>query len=221
MEYRQSLFCWGSQEKVNLPTGYTRKIFHFLIFITSFIIQLKYGLTLLCLFGACTTLALAIAVVLGEGNVLYEGIAREKDAPKKTMFIIVPYLSTLIGGVCANVWFGPLALIGYLVTGLGDALAEPVGTKFGKHPYRVLTLGGVPANRSLEGSAAVLLASWFAIVVSWLLLNQEMPWVHLLGLAFLLALISAVLEAISPHGLDNLTLQLAPSALSFWFLAAT
>jgi len=38
--------------------------------------------------------------------------------------------------------------------GWGDAVGEPVGTRFGRHPYRVPSLAGVPATRTLEGSLA-------------------------------------------------------------------
>lgn len=78
----------------------------------------------------------------------------------------LPWLTTLVGGVVANVWFGPLAIAGYLVTGMGDAIGEPAGTRFGRHPYRVWSLSAVRATRTLEGILAVFMVSFLALVIT-------------------------------------------------------
>ena len=136
-------------------TGYTRKLFHFLIFSTAAATQFRLGLPVLCIFGVSTSLWIALALLRGKGNMLYEAFAREKDAPHRTLYIVTPYMATLLGGTLANIYFGPAALAGYLVTGVADAVAEPIGTRFGKNTYRVPSLRSVKAMRSLEGSGAV------------------------------------------------------------------
>src|SRR5215510_1548000 len=150
----------------NLPTGYTRKIFHLLIFTTVAGLQLRWGLVAVCVFGAMTTLVLAYALLRGVGHPLYEAIARESDRPHRTYYIVVPYLATLIGGIASNLFFGPLALVGYLVGGIGDAAGEPVGTRWGKHQYKFSWLGRRAGTKSLEGSAAILLASLLGLLVA-------------------------------------------------------
>jgi phytol kinase len=107
--------------------GYTRKTFHFLIFTSVVIIQMVWDTSTVCLFGGTCTLVIFYAVRKGAGNLLYEAIARENDEPHRTYYIVIPYFATLIGGLASNILFGHIAVVGYLVAGLGDAAGEPVG----------------------------------------------------------------------------------------------
>ena len=195
----------------HLRTGYTRKIFHFLIFSSASLIQGLWGIRSVCLFGGMTSLVIAYAVIRGDGHLLYEALAREKDAPRRTYYIITPYLATLIGGLTSNILFGEAALAGYLVAGLGDAVGEPVGTRFGRHTYRVPSLKGVAAMRSYEGSAAVCCMSLTAILLAFALSSQLRVPAHAPIIFPAIALLSAVLEAISPHGWDNAIMQIVPA----------
>ena len=208
-------FAGVMKRNKGLRTGYTRKIFHFLIFFSVALVQWRWGTPIVCLFGGMTSCVVFLAIILGPGNLLYEAMAREKDEPHRTHYIIVPYFATLIGGLLGNILFGPVAVVGYLVTGLGDAVGEPVGTKFGKHQYRVPSLTSVKAVRSWEGSAAVLTMCLLAITLG-IALSPELGFSHSsLWMIPLLALISAGTEAISPHGWDNLTMQVVPTAMMF------
>ena len=208
----------GKLKRKGTRTGYTRKTFHFLIFGTVAALQWRLGTPAVCLFGSMCTLAVFFAVWRGPGNLLYEAMAREKDEPHRTFFILVPYFTTLLGGVASNVLFGPIAVAGYLVTGLGDAIGEPAGTMFGKHRYRVPSLSSVPATRSLEGSAAVFVLSAVALALA----AAASPHISLahFGVPKLLAIAAAstLAEAISPHGWDNATMQLVPTAMAWLWL---
>jgi phytol kinase len=208
-----ALWFAGRLKQRGTRTGYTRKVFHFLIFSTVAASQWRFGTPAVCLFGGMCTLAVFFAVWRGPGNMLYEAMAREKDAPHRTFFILVPYFTTLIGGLVSNMLFGPVAVAGYLVTGLGDAVGEPAGTRFGKHHYRVRSLSSVPATRSLEGSAAVFIMSavalGLAVAVSQLITLTSFGLLKIL----VIALASTLAEAVSPHGWDNLTMQVVPTAL--------
>src|SRR6185312_10165879 len=93
---------------------------------------------------------------------LYEAIARDQDRPNRSYFIVIPYFATLIGGLASNVLFGPVAVVGYLVGGLGDAAGEPVGTRWGRCHYAI---GRVVHAKTLEGSLAVLAASLVALMI--------------------------------------------------------
>lgn len=207
------LWFAGRLKRNGIRTGYTRKVFHFLIFSTVAVLQWQFGTAAVCLFGGMCTLAVFFAVWRGPGNMLYEAMAREKDEPHRTFFILVPYFTTLVGGLVSNMLFGPLAVAGYLVTGLGDAIGEPAGTRFGKHHYRVRSLSSVPATRSLEGSAAVFIMSVVALAlaacVSPLIVFTRFGILKLL----VIAAASTLSEAISPHGWDNATMQVVPTAL--------
>lgn len=197
-----------------LDTGYTRKIFHFLIFMSVAGVHLLWGLPGVFLFGAAVSLVIFYALLRGDGHLLYEAMAREKDAPHRTYYILAPYFATLIGGLAGNFLFGRGAVIGYLVAGIGDAVGEPVGVRFGKHLYRVPSLSRVKSFRSLEGSAAVFLGC-MAVIIGGAAIS---PHLTLTANAFwqlpLLALACTVVEAFSPHGWDNALLQVVASFLA-------
>lgn len=195
-------------------TGYSRKVFHFLVFTTAALLQTLVHTRALCLFGAMTSLAIFYACLRGGGHPLYEAIAREKDAPRRTYFILAPYAATLLGGLASGIFFGHAAVVGYLVTGFGDAAGEPAGTRWGRHPYRVPSMRGVPATRTLEGSAAVFAISLLAVVLA-ASLEPALPFDNrLIGLAPAIAAAAALAEAVSPHGWDNLVLQVVPAGIA-------
>ncbi|MEX1182188.1 MAG: hypothetical protein WEF86_03065 [Gemmatimonadota bacterium] len=195
---------------------YTRKTFHFLILTSTLGVQLGWGLTGVTVFAAIVLLVVAVAVVRGDGFPFYEALARSTDAPHRTLFIVVPMMTTAAGGILSNLLFGTWAPVGYMVVAWGDAVGEPVGTRWGRHRYRVPSLAGVPATRSLEGSAAVLGASATAAFLALLALNVAA------GAAFAAALLigaaAAGVEAVSNHGLDNLTMQVAAAATAYLLL---
>lgn len=198
-------------------TPYTRKIFHFLIFSTAGIFQYRFGLPLVILFGSIVSIFVLASVLVGEGFVFYEALARETDRPHRTVFVLVPLFTTALGGVLINIFFPKFAFIGYLVGGWGDAVGEPVGTRWGKHRYAVPSLLGVPAQRSLEGSAAVVLVSTLVAFAGFYISGYP---VHTAVItALLCGFGSAAVEAVSNHGLDNLTIQVAAAGISFLVLS--
>ena len=207
------LWFAGRLKQNGTKTGYTRKVFHFLIFITVAFLQWRFGTPAVCIFGGMCTLVVFFAMWRGAGNMLYEALAREKDGPHRSFFILIAYLTTLVGGLLSNMLFGPLAVAGYLVTGLGDAIGEPVGTRFGKHPYRVLSLSSVPTTRTLEGSVAVFIMSACALLLAVVI----SPDIALSSFGILLvigiAAACAAAEALSPHGWDNAIMQIIPTAM--------
>ena len=102
---------------------------------------------------------------------------------------------------------------GILPMAYGDASAALIGEKYGKRRYRVF------AKKSLEGSLAMFLVSFFSLATSLVFFSFLYP-LQLSNsiLAALAAAVVAVLaEALSPLGLDNLTVPLL-SALTFFAL---
>ncbi|WP_246151067.1 hypothetical protein [Adhaeribacter aerolatus] len=199
-----------------VKTPYTRKIFHFLIFTTASIFQFRFGLSLVVLFGAIVSIFVLAAVVAGEGFVFYEAMARQTDRPHRTLFVLIPLFTTALGGVLINLFFPQFSYIGYLVGGWGDAVGEPVGTRWGKHRYAVPSLMGVPAQRSLEGSAAVVLVSTGVAFAGLYLAGYPVP--TAIGTALACGMGGAAVEAISNHGLDNLTIQVAAAGIAHYLL---
>lgn len=91
----------------------------------------------------------------------------------------------------------------------GDALAAVVGKQFGRRAYTLLG-----STRTLEGSAAMFFASALAVFAAlWAL-----PLPSRLAVALLAAAGATVAEAVSPWGIDNLTVP-AVSALIIGLMA--
>jgi phytol kinase len=195
---------------------YTRKIFHFIIFTMAGLIHLAVGLPGVVIFGSIVSLAVLWAIYRGEHSRLYEALARPSDRPRRTLFIVVPLLTTALGGVLGNLLFPRVAYVGYLVCGWGDALGEPVGMRWGTHRYCVPSLAGVAASRSLEGSTAVFAGGCLAAFAG--LSFAGVPQWTAVYVALAAGLAGAIVEAISTHGLDNLTVQVVAAGTAAFLL---
>lgn len=209
------------KQNKKVSEAYARKPFHIIAFLSAFFLQKNYGLPVTFLYAVATSMVVAYAVIKGEKCILYQAMAREKDAPYKTYYIVVPYLAALIGGFISNILFGWVAIVGYLVVGLGDAAGELVGVKWGKHKYIVPTLSAYKTTRSYEGSLGVLIVSSLATILALIIFEHWQLSISGLLAIFFIGFVSALLEGISPHGWDNVTMQVAPSYLCFLLFSTT
>jgi dolichol kinase len=106
---------------------------------------------------------------------------------------------------------GYIAAAGTMAMTWGDALAAIIGKTWGRHKY---TVGS--STRSWEGSLAMFIASGTAILLVLLLApgSSLAPLAAPLGFgvsltaALIAALIATGAEAISPHGMDNISVPL-------------
>lgn len=195
--------------------AYTRKIFHAVVFTTAAAVHAGLQLPGTLVFGTLIAGLVLAAVVKGEGQPFYEAMARDRDRPHRSLFIVIPMVTTAVGGLAASLLAGPFAAVGYLAAGWGDAVGEPVGARWGRHPYKVPSLAGVPATRTVQGSLAVLVVATIGSGVALVTLGfgREALWT-----AVACGVAAALVEAVSHHGLDNLTVQLVPSLLAAWML---
>lgn len=200
--------------KKNWRVGFTRKLFHFLVFSTAVVYKFYFSIPGVFILGWAVTAVVFYALWKGEKSVGFKALARPKDAPYEKRYIIYPYLATFAGGVVVNMFFEPPAVMAaFLVAGLGDAIGEPVGTLWGKHPYKVPSWGGISSVRTLEGSSAVYLVCFLSMFYVAYMHGVDVSfWVVMAA-----AVIPALVEAISPHGWDNFTLQLS-GAISFEYI---
>lgn len=200
------------KSRKNYQTGLTRKIFHFLIFGTAALLHIFYGYSIVCLFGIIVTFFLFLAIVFRKKSKLYLALAREKDEPHKTLFIIIPYFSTLAGGLVLNYYYPEYAFIGYLICGIADASGEVIGTLYGRHKFKVYTLVLSKSFKSIEGSLSVFLFCLAIIsVFIWQLpMNFEF---NILLKIIIISFLITVVEIITPRGLDNFTVQYIPVIL--------
>ena len=203
-----------------LRTGYTRKVFHVLIFISAVVVQALGGFVMVCIFGTMVSIVVAYAVFAGPGNRLYEAIAREQDGKLRTYFVVIPYFATLIGGLTSNILFGPLAIVGYLVGGLGDAAGEPAGTRWGNRRYSIGGVGNAKATKTIEGSLAVVAASTIALLIAVAIRPEFHLTPHSWIAVPVIGIICGVVEAVSPRGWDNVPMQIVPTVLAAMFLSS-
>lgn len=193
-------------------TNYSRKFFHILVFGAAFVIGwlapepmhrvAAYG-------GGCAAFVILITMWPRHPSFsrVYDALAREQDEPHRTYHLLAPLAATALGGIATGILFAGFYQVGYLVAGLGDAVGEPVGVRFGRHKFRVPTLPGVTCYRSLEGSTAVLIASFLAAALA--LHSLDFTVAEVAAGATGAAALAALTEAVSPHGWDNLTTQFA------------
>jgi len=205
------------RDRLDLRVGYTRKIYHFAIFTTAAGAGAAGGFPAVQAFGGAVALVVLHAVWRGKRSALFRAVARPTDAPHERFYVVVPLCMTAAGGILANLLFAQCAIVGYAVTGWGDAVGEPVGARFGRHRYRVPTLTGIACTRSLEGSLAVLAASILAAVLTLAGGGFGLEAAQVLWFALVVALASTLVEAVTFHSLDNLTIQLAASGTT-WVL---
>ena len=198
--------------RLRVRTNYTRKLFHFVVFTFAGVSAVFGGVEAVFVYGGVAGIYVMVALLWNGGHAAYEGIAREEDAPHRSLYVLIPFLATAVAGILGNVWFGSAALAGYVVAGWGDAAGEPIGVSLGRHPYRVPALFGT-SKRTVEGSFGVLLAS-FAAVEAIAALALAADWVTALPRSFLVALAVTLVEAVTPRGLDNLTTQLTATGLA-------
>jgi phytol kinase len=89
----------------------------------------------------------------------------------------------------------------------GDALAAVVGRRIGRRRYTVLG-----STRSVEGSTTMALAGWVATLIPLVLIGQAgLP--AAMGVAAATALAATLIEAVSPWGIDNLTVPAVSAAV--------
>jgi phytol kinase len=186
---------------------YTRKLFHIGIFSIAAGVHALRGAPAVVAYGCVVALFVLHSAWRGDGHPLFEALARPADAPRRALFVIVPLVMTAIGGLATSLLLPRFAAVGYLVAGWGDAAGEPVGQRWGRHRYRVTSLAGVRATRSVEGSLAVFAVGTAAAVPALISAHVSSP--SLFAAAFAAGAAGAIVEAVSNHGLDNLTVQLA------------
>ncbi len=120
---------------------------------------------------------------------------------------VLVFLFTLIPSLTP---FFVLPAIGLTAMFLGDGLAPFIGSKFGKHKYKISN-----ATRSVEGSIVVFFGSILGSLICYFFFEWfakgGSPFFNLwhLGILTLVCGIAAtIIEAISPIGSDNLTVPL-------------
>ena len=115
--------------------------------------------------------------------------------------------------ILAYVFFGHMVVIAIAIFAMsyGDGFASLFGMKFGKKKYKMFG-----DEKSYIGSISMFIFTFVMIIVAFLYYGMDFTNYRLLALAFI-AMAAAIIEAITPRGLDNLSVPLSISAI-YWFL---
>ena len=106
-------------------------------------------------------------------------------------------------------WAHPALLVASLMPMTwGDAFAAIIGKRWGAHTFSI-----VGQTRSIEGSLAMFVFSFAATFIALVVFGQSTP--ASLILSLLVALVASIVEAISPFGIDNLTVPLTSALVLF------
>ena len=120
------------------------------------------------------------------------------------------YFPIAFGAVIYYFWSMPVLMVAAMMPlTWGDAMAAVFGRRYGHNHY---TVG--KHTRSVEGSLAMLFWSWVMtslalFVMPYLLGRPLINWMLALIYGLAVALVCTLVEAISPWGIDNLTIPAA------------
>jgi len=133
----------------------------------------------------------------------FASIDRPEDRPFTLAWLISSVFVVWII-ICAWLWLAPetaaYLFVALFISGVGDALAEPVGLYFGRHSYRTSAIGTDRTYiRTYEGSAVVFLSGIVAVL---LLHSFQLNAQSLIALA-LFPIVGTIAEAKSPHTWDQ------------------
>lgn len=192
-----------------------RKLFHMGVFTGAVAPHYFLGFWGVVLYGVTIGGWVLVAAFRGKGSLLFRVLLREGEAEGRGE-ILIPLVSTALGGILGVLLVGEFAMVGYLVCGWGDAAGEIVGRQWGRHPFSQLLPSWMDSSRTVEGSIGVFalgcLGGWAALG---LLGFQVLP---ALAVGLFVGAVAAVSELLSWRGTDNLWVQLLPSLCAWWLL---
>lgn len=115
--------------------------------------------------------------------------------------------------ILAYVFFDNMVVIaiGILAMSYGDGFASIMGIRFGKKKYNVCG-----DEKSYVGSFAMFVFTFIATIIAVLYYGVDIT-NYLLVVLLFISLVAAVVEGITPKGLDNLTVPFS-AVLIYWYL---
>lgn len=148
-------------------------------------------------------------------SLAFAGNTRPDDSPHEAFYFWSSWLLSMLAllGIELLVWNPAVTRLAALVVGIGDGIAEPIGVRFGRHIYEAPAFWKLtPSKRSLEGSAALALATFFSVAAV-LCFETNFDFPDSLATATTVTLGTTVVEAVTPHGFDNLTIAATVAGL--------
>lgn len=207
--------------KKGVKVNYTRKINHFTVMAIPFLLGMIMGPGrssggeppdfLMQVIGLLSGLLFFVIFLkpirerVSSIKTAFQGIDRPEDRPYTLRWITTQTAANYIVAIPVAMYLGmsnmpELIFIIILINGFGDGLAEPIGVRFGKHKYQTNALFTKRKyERSLEGSACVLVTSIVVVMLFSDLFSPIQLFVALIAFPNIMTLA----EAKAPHSWDN------------------
>lgn len=216
-------------QKEKISPSFSRKLVCLLTFAVSYINSLStpaYGSFITCMLVAfgCVIILLMLGSLAKPFRdnfpalrTIFSSINRPEDEPYTLTWLATEVIITslviiifipLIHFFSKNILIDQSILYGVMLipifaSGIGDALAEIVGKKWGRHHYQTRSIfGNRVYTRSLEGSSMVFLTTIITGLVVAMQFSFHMP-VFFWKAFILLPITLTLAEAKSPHTWDN------------------
>lgn len=196
----------GLRKAGNYSLNFTRKFVHIAVgmwaFGTIFLFQSRW----LAVIPPATFIILNY-VSYRQG--IFSAIESEYQANLGTV-----YFPLAFGLIILLLWDYPNLLVATLMPlTWGDAMAAILGKAYGHIKYTIMG-----QTRSIEGSVSMFLFSLVStFLVLWLVSPGVAGWPSF-GIAIVAALFATLIEAVSPWGLDNLTIPAISGLILYIFL---
>ena len=202
--------------RLEMKVNYTRKINHVLVWLIPPIVDaiIPVDETFLSalwnifmgIFGQMLwTLPVRNFDKTGFLNTAFSAMDRPEDRPNTLKWMALQNIGTGLSIFPFSYLFSKwnlnnFLLVPLLIVTFGDGLAEPIGVRFGKHKYKVKALFTDKLyTRSYEGSSCV----FFSAIGILGILHNEFETLELILNILLIPIITTLVEAFSPHTLDN------------------
>ncbi len=179
----------------HLSVDLTRKFVHIAVGMIAFPLALLFSSWQ---FAIIPPLAFIVVNYISYRRQIFAGMETGARGQLGTVYFPISF-SILI----PLLWSQPALLVASLMPlTWGDAFAALIGQRFGARKFTVLG-----QTRSIEGTLAMFVFSLLAVFLTLLFFAQ--PIATSLVFALVVAFIASIVEALSPFGIDNLTVPLS------------
>lgn len=139
-----------------------------------------------------------------------ELLTQRKDGEIKKSLMLVFLMFAVIIGICWG-WLGDRVLAAACIYawGFGDGAAALIGKRFGRHYLQGRMIEG---RKSLEGTLTMFVVSFFSVFVI-MMFRGSLSWQHCFTIAFITAVVSALVELFTLGGFDTLTCPMAAASV--------
>jgi phytol kinase len=189
----------GLRRGLHLSVEFTRKFVHVGVGMIAFVIAALFQSWQ---FAIIPPLAFVVVNSISYRRQIFSGMETGEKGQLGTIYFPISFAILI-----PLLWSQPALLVASLMPMTwGDAFAAIVGRRWGVHKFTVLN-----HTRSVEGSAAMFVFSFAATFLALVAFAQ--PIAASLALALIVALGATIVEALSPFGIDNLTVPLVSAVV--------